>query len=327
MQPSDLARSSIVERLLHSDDEAVVLKTRRDLLGQPENTLAGLRRSVANSERARRLLAHRRPDGTIAANPYTKWQGPHWTLVQLALTEHPPGDEGLLPLRDQVYEWMLSPQHMRFPRTVFYDDQPDRVRRCASMEGNAIWYSLGLGLEDERTQMLVDRLVDVQWPDGGWNCDKRPAARTSSFMETLIPLRGLHAYWRVHGYQPAFGAAERAAQFLLERRLLWRKSDGRLLEQFQSIRFPIRFYDPLFALQVMAEMGKIDDPRCVDALEVLESKRLPDGGFPAEAKTARAADSLITRGSWAEWGPGGKTRTNELVTVDALVVLQAAGRP
>ena len=61
MQPSDLARSSVVERLLHSDDEAVVLKTRRDLLGQPENTLAGLRRSVANSERARRLLAHRRP--------------------------------------------------------------------------------------------------------------------------------------------------------------------------------------------------------------------------------------------------------------------------
>ena len=316
----------IIDRLLASSDPTVVLKTRRDLLGEPEDTLAELRQSIANTDRARRLLGHRRPDGTIATNPYTKWQGPHWTLVQLALIEYPPGDDGLSPMRDQVYDWMLSPEHMRSPRTVFYDEQPDRVRRCGSMEGNAIWYSLVLGFGDDRTKSLVDRLIDLQWPDGGWNCDKRREARTSSFMETLIPLRGLYAFGITHQDQPAVEAAERAAEFLLERRLLWRKSDGRLLEQFLPIWFPIRFYDPLFALQVMTEIGRIGDPRCRDALAVLESKRLPDRGFPAEIKNARPADTRITRGSWADWGPGGKTRTNELVTVDALLVLKAAGR-
>ncbi|MGZ5383330.1 MAG: hypothetical protein ACXW15_02140 [Acidimicrobiia bacterium] len=87
--------------------------------------------------------------------------GTHWTLVQLALIEYPPGDPDLLALRDQVYQWMLSPEHMKFPRTV-YKDQPDRVRRCESMEGNAIWYSLVLELEDDRTRFLVDRLIELQ---------------------------------------------------------------------------------------------------------------------------------------------------------------------
>jgi hypothetical protein len=316
----------IVDRLISSDDPTVVLKTRRDLLGEPQSALVDLRRSIAETERARQLLGHRRVDGTIATNPYTKWQGPHWTLVLLALIEYPPGDDDLHPLRDQVYDWMFSPEHMQFPRTVFYDDQPERVRRCGSMEGNAIWYSLALGLGDDRTKLLVDRLIDLQWPDGGWNCDKRREARTSSFMETLIPLRGLHAYGQTREYRPALQAAGRAAEFLLERRLLWRKRDGRLLEQFLPIWFPIQFYDPLFVLQVMVEIGMIDDPRCKGALDVLESKRLPDGGFPAEAKNAHTVETRTTRGSWADWGPGGKTRTNELVTVAALAVLKAAGR-
>ena len=145
-------------------------------------------------------------------------------------------------------------------------------------------------------------------------------------METLIPLRGLHAYGRTHSYQPAIESAARAAEFLLDRRLFWRKRDGRLLEQFIPISFAIRFYDPLIVLQVMAEIGKIDDPRCGDALDLLEAKQLQDGGFPAEIEKARTVETWNTGASWADWVPGGKTRTNELVTVDALAVLQAAGR-
>ena len=107
---------------------------------------------------------------------------------------------------------------------------------------------------------------------------------------------------------------------------MWRLRDGALLERFAAIEFPIRFYDILFALLVMAEMGRIADPRCEPALDVLESKRLPDGGFPAERLTARTSERVITRGTFADWGPGGRTRANDLVTVDALRVLRAAGR-
>jgi hypothetical protein len=43
-------------------------------------------------------------------------------------------------------------------------------------------------------------------------------------------------------------------------------------------------------------------------------------------KTARTVEGIATRGSFADWGPGGRTRSNDLVTVDALTVLAAAGR-
>jgi len=328
MAPSHPDERQVINRLLHCGDPTVMLKTRRDLLGESEATrrMRALRVWIAGSPRSRRLLSRRRPDGTIGLNAYRKWQGPHWTLVQLALSKYPPGDTGLEPLRDQVYDWLFSPGHLEAPSTVAYSDQPERIRRCASQEGNAIWYSLALGLEDDRTRALVDRLVEFAWPDGGWNCDKRREAHTSSFIETLIPLRALHAYGRAYGYRPALAAADRAAEFLLQRHLIRRRTDGSLLTQFTKIQHPIRFYGPLFALQVMAEIGRIGDPRCADALELIAGKQLRDGGFPVEDRTARTVDRIVTRGSFADWGPSGKRRSNDLVTIDVLSVLHAARR-
>ena len=77
---------------------------------------------------------------------------------------------------------------------VKYQTINGRVRRCASQEGNCYYYSLALGLADDRTEELAARLIKWQWEDGGWNCDKRPEASISSFNETLIPLRGLVLY-------------------------------------------------------------------------------------------------------------------------------------
>jgi hypothetical protein len=37
-------------------------------------------------------------------------------------------------------------------------------------------------------------------------------------------------------------------------------------------------------LRVMAETGHLEDPRCGPALDLLEQKRLPDGGWPAESR-------------------------------------------
>ena len=74
----------------------------------------------------------------------------------------------------------------------------------------------------------------------------------------------------------------------------------------------------------MAEIGKIGDPRCREALELLRSKQLPDGGFPLEAKNARTVDGIASRGTFADWGPSGKRRSNPLVSVEALGALGRA---
>jgi hypothetical protein len=227
---------------------------------------------------------------------------------------------------------MLAPAFLKPPGTVVVPDQPERPRRCASMEGNTIWSQLVLGIvDDDHVPLLVDRLVAFQWPDGGWNCDKRPGARTSSVQETLLPLRGL-AHWSLAtGDERARRAAKRAAEFLLERRLLWRKRDGALIEPewggpVYKVHYPIRFYDVLSALLVMAEMGLVRDRRCQDALDLLERKRLADGTFPVEWTNVTKADRIETRGTYADWGILHRKKGNPFVTVDALYVLREAGR-
>jgi hypothetical protein len=288
--------------------------------------MVAARAAIGESERARRLLAARGADGTIRAHPYRKWQGPHWTLYSLAQIDYPPGDLSLLPMRDQVYDWLLDPAHLQFRRSLLIPGQEDRFRRCASQEGNAILYSIRLGIDDERTRELTRRLVAWQWPDGGWNCDKRQEALTSSVIESLIPLRALALAGAFYGDVGAARAAGRTAEWFLSRRLFRRLRDGRPIRpDFTSIQYPIQFYDVLFALSVMAEIGRIRDPRCREALEVLRSKQLPGGGFPLEKPNATTSSSVRTRGTFADWGPSGKRSMNPLVTVAALWVLREAG--
>ena len=317
-------------RLSSSPNPTLAYKARTLVLGESPDSedLTALRRSIRTSEMSRRLLGHRKPDGTLDANPYRKWQGPHWTLYSLAQIDYPPGDSSLTPLRDQAYRWLFAPEHLRPPRTTTLPRQNNRVRRCGSQEGNAIWYSMKLGLVTDDTRRLVDRLIQFQWPDGGWNCDVSPDARTSSIIETLIPLRALCHFGRTWRHRGALQAAERASEFLLRRRLLYRLRDGRLIQptwggDIAKIQYPIQFYDVLFALKVMVEIGKIDDPRCADAIALLASKRLRDGGFPVELMNCTSTTRLMTRGSYADWGPAGKNRSNPFVTIDALHVLRS----
>ena len=83
------------------------------------------------------------------------------------------------------------------------------------MEGNALFSSLALGLADERTSQLVDRLLWAQWDDGGWNCDRHSQADTSSFYETLTPMRALGLSARLTGDPKVFSAVQRASEVFL----------------------------------------------------------------------------------------------------------------
>ena len=277
-----------------------------------------------------KLLSELDSAGRIPFHPYKKWNGAHWTLSILADLGYPAGDPALEPLVEQSFDWLLGEAHKKHIRTI-----DGRVRRCASQESNAVWYSLRLGLADSRTEELAARLMKWQWPDGGWNCDKRPDVSISSFMESLIPLRALALYARVSGDRRASQAAERAAGIFLKRQLFKRQSDGAVMdEHFTHLCYPYYWhYNILFGLVVMAEAGYIGDPRlapsvvegCKDALDLLASKRLPDGGFPAEEVYYRTTRPNLSGYSLVSYGGTSKVRMNPFVTADALYVLKSAG--
>jgi hypothetical protein len=315
----------ITAQLLTAQDPCIRYNTLTRVLGKDEATpdVRQARLAVKASATVQTLLSERDASGAIPYHPYAKWYGAHWVLAALADLGYPPGDTALFPLREQELGWLLGPSHQQQIRLI-----AGRVRRCASQEGNALYALLVLGLADSRTDELAERLCRWQWPDGGWNCDKRPAASHSSFMESLIPLRALALHARATGNRQSQQAAERAADIFLKRQLFKGQHDGRVIDyHFLRLQYPCYWhYDILFALKVLAEAGCVTDPRCQAALDLLEAKRLPDGGFPAEERYYRTTGKRAAGYSLVDWGGVSQQRMNPWVTVDALFVLRAAGR-
>ncbi|MGB7383589.1 MAG: hypothetical protein WA927_10200 [Rhodococcus sp. (in: high G+C Gram-positive bacteria)] len=325
-----LSVEPIVARLLASDEPSIRVRTRIGVLGESADSPAvtAAQAEVATSERVRQLLSERSADGTLPFHPYNaKWFGAHWVLVALAEVGYPAGDETLVPLREQALGWLLS--------DLYEKRHIGRVRGTAlptlhaSIDGNLAWALLRLGLADERVDYLVARLLRAQWPDGGWNCDRKATGHASSFGESLVPLRALNVHARTTGRSDTRDAVVRAAELFLEHKLFRRLSNGIVIDpSFLQLHFPCYWhYDILMALTVLAEAEMLDDERCVEALEVLESKQLPDGGFPAEAKFYRVSPSTNANGrSLVRWGPTSRKQSNEWVSCAALSVQAAAGR-
>lgn len=331
----------VIRRLLESDEPSVRYKTRVGVLGEdPESpSIEALRQKIKTSTRVTQLLSNLEPDGRIApvGQVYKKWTGAHWVLASLADIGYPPGDPSLAPAVDQVVDWWLRPEGLR--EWICEEAPPPqkdrgvpimqgRARRCASQQGNALFSAMAQGFADDRTEQLAACLLRWQWDDGGWNCDRHPEASHSSFWESLIPLRALARYAEDAGSPDARAAARRAAEVFLTRRLYRGAADGRIMNpRFTRLHYPRYWrYDVLFALKVMAEAGLIGDVRCSDALDLLESKRLPGGGWAAEERLYRTSALAATGRDLVDWGPVGRGRLNEWVTTDALTVLTAAGR-
>jgi len=330
----------IVNALLRSAEPSIRWKMRVHVLGEDRESKAAraLQREIRGSQRVRALLSRSEQLGRpgTARKVYYKWQGLHWVLASLADLGYPEGDESLHPIRDRLMEFWLGPGFFREfearTKAAAYAQggvpvMRGRYRRCASQQGNALYTLTTLGIADERAASLVERLLHWQWPDGGWNCDKEPAADTSSFMETLLPMLGLAAYARNEKDAATSRAVTEASEVFLRRRLFKRVSDGKVIQaEFVALHYPLYWhYDFLHGLKAMARIGRIGDPRCADALDLLEKKRLPDGGWPAEKRYYKVSPKVMrSNADWVDWGGTAARRMNEWVTVDALAVMRAA---
>jgi hypothetical protein len=110
-------------------------------------------------------------------HPYRKWWGTHRRLVELADLEPQASVTSLRPGVDQELG-RLTPNLDGDSVTVVRG----LVRRHATIEGNAVYALSRLGFAgDAGTRRPAQALMDWQWPDGGWNCDRREAAHRSSF--------------------------------------------------------------------------------------------------------------------------------------------------
>ena len=331
----------IIDRLLSSPEPSIRYQMRVRVLGESKDSpdVQQLRQEIRASERVKGLLCSRDEKGRVTPvqHTYRKWKGAHWVLARLADIGYPEGEVELRPVMEQVIRGHCPEKPVVDKRRDLRGEYEYRdgvavingqPRICASIPAYVLFSATRLGFVDERCKRLAEKLISVQWPDGGWNCDRNPEANHSSFWETLIPLRALAAYAAHTSDQPAGEAAARAAEVFLKRRLFRRQSNGQIMDPaFVQLHYPCYWrYDILFALKVMAEAGHISDERCGEALDLLESKRLSDGGWPAEARFYRVSNDFASGTEWVSWGQCSGKRMNEWVTADALYVLKAAGR-
>src|SRR5256885_2078501 len=114
-------------------------------------------------------------------------------------------------------------------------------------------------------------------------------------------------------------AADRAANVLLDRRLLYRRSDGQLIKnEWTKLHYPLYWhYDLLAGLMALTQAGHIRDKRCQDAVDLLRSKELPSGGWPAQARYYRGVGDLQLHFEHVDWGGVSTRQLNQWVTADA----------
>jgi len=331
---------TIIDHLLRSPEPSIRYKVRVNVLGHDPASAAilQLQQEVKASVRVQKLLSRQDESGKIFSqrNVYDKWQGAHWILATLADIGYPQGDQLLNPIKDQLLDFWLSEtfqkEYIAESKSQAYQQigipvMQGRYRRCASQQGNLLYMLLKLGLSDPRIDELAQMLLKWQWPDGGWNCDKNPDANNSSFMETLLPLRGLALYAKTTGSPQAKEAAERAANVFLKRNLYKQQQTGLTINpEFTKLHYPLYWhYDILGALKVMAEAGFITNQHCADALNLLQRKELGKGGWPVEKAFYKTSTALHLGADYVNWGATSKTKPNEWITVDALYVLKEAG--
>ena len=207
---------------------------------------------------------------------------------------------------------------------------PSRAHPChrrtdapLRIAGNALAVCCRLGMaEDPRVRLLAESLMSWQWPDGGWNCDKRASGYRFSFNESLAPMWGLHEYW------VATGRPRDARGRQSDRRALPRAPDPPGARHRRADPRVVRHY-PLTAVLALrlppgARRSRPHGPRGRSACGRRHSTCSRSGGCPTAAGAPADAGgghpgSEGSNVEMVEWGSG----PNELVTLNALRV---AGR-
>ena len=310
---------SVLDWLLDSDP-ALRWQVLRDLGDAPAELVAAERARIATEGWGARLLALQGEDGQWAGGALfparraksgnaEQPEGQPWTATAYSLVNlH---DFGVDPGRDKIRQAVARVrEHCRWEHAgqPFFTGE---VEPCI----NGMTVVLGVYF-DQPVDGVVARLLDEQLEDGGWNCEAENGSVRSSFHTTIRVLEGLLAHERATGGSAqSIAARRRGEQYLLERKLLRRKSSGAVVDPaWLEFSFPTRWhYDVLRALEYFRAAGDPPDRRVDEAIDLLRSKRQPDGTWLLENTHPGAVHFAL------EDGDGRPSRWN---TLRALRVLR-----
>ncbi len=278
------ALTTVTDWLLDSDP-AIRWQVLRDLTGASPDEIAAERARVEHDGWGARLLAVEGADGLWDGGacfpasyrgdePGQPWTATMHTLQTLQILGLDPASESArraIALIAEHGRWEHAGQR-------YFDGE---VEPC--INGRAIEAGAYFGVD---VSPLVDRILGERLPDGGWNCEAENGSVRSSFDTTLTVLDGLLEFERATGGSAAVREARRGGEeYLLERGLFRRKSTGEVVSpEYLDFAFPYYWhYDVLRALDYFRSSGAAPDSRLAGAVDVVRSKRQPDGRWLLDA--------------------------------------------
>ncbi len=254
----------------------------RDLTHEPADVVAAERSRIATEGWGARLLARQAPDGLWDGSPWSQdWTDTFHVLELLRRFGLDPESEQARRAVGLVREHVVwrggAPVETPWADNRFFEGE---VEPC--INGNVVATGAYFGVD---MSALVERLLDEQLPDGGWNCEVENGATVSSFGTTINVLEGLLEHDRAIGSSAAVSEARRRGEeYLLERRLFRRKSTGEVIDpSFLQFSFPHWWhYDVLRALDYLRDAGLKGDERIAEAIRLVEGSRDPGGRWPLQ---------------------------------------------
>ncbi len=293
------SRAAVVKWLLDGDP-SIRWQVMRDLADAPDEAVAAERSRVASEGGGADLLARQAPDG-------------HW------------GD-------DQQHGWMTTNDALALLKELGADPAGGKVQKAIGLVRDRItWHQLvGRPFFDGETEAcingrilaagayfgaasnkLVDRLLDEQLADGGWNCEA-PGSKRSSFHSTICVLEGLLEYERALGPKTTVtDARARGEDYLLDRRMLRSLTSGAVIDKrWTRFSFPVVWhYDVLRGLDYLRSAGVKPDERPAEAVAMVEKRRHQNGRWPLNGIHADHVNRLSFD---VETGVGSASRWNTL---------------
>jgi hypothetical protein len=276
-QPS----SEVIGWLLDSDP-AIRWQVLNDLTDASADEVAAERAKIAGEGAGARLLALQGADG--------QWGGKAWNrgwdstmhvlslLREMGLDPNSPAARRALGLVREHVTWRGCGPKEADDNQFFAGE----IEPCINGQVAAPGAYFGQDVAG-----LVERLLGEQLADGGWNCEAPQRSTRSSFNTTICVLEALLEYERAVGGTPAVTAARlRGQDYLLERRLLRRRSTGDLVDAaWTRLAFPTWWhYDVLRGLEYLRRAGVAPDHRVAEAIDLVASKRDADGRWPLETQ-------------------------------------------
>jgi hypothetical protein len=284
---------SVIQWLLDSDP-SIRWQVMQDLIDAPADEVAVERARIASEGLGARLLAIQGMDGAWAGTAFN--HGWNSTMHVLSLLREmgldPASDEarravGLV--RDHVrwmgWDWDGKWQGQDFVGNPFFAGE---VEPCINGQVMASGAYFG-----QDCQRILERLLNEQLHDGGWNCEAENGSTRSSFNTTICVLEALLEYELAGGISPEVTDARlRGQEYLLERRLFHRRSTGEVIERdregstvFTRFAFPNWWhYDVLRGLEYLRRAGVTPDERVTEAIDLVASKRGSDGRWLLETQ-------------------------------------------